>query len=368
MIIVKTAKLAIYTKENVPFEIKEFELTEPKSGYAQVELIASGVCGTDIHIHTGRLPFKGPMVIGHEFVGKITNILKEDSEKYGLKEGDNVIVDIAIPCGKCKLCKEGDDANCVNMNVSNGGNPYEAPHFFGGYGEYNYSPVSNMIKIPEEINPTAACVFACPGPTAIHAFSLAEKAGCNIEKAETAIVQGTGPVGSFAIAYFAAMGIKNVIALTVNKTEASEKLAKELGATEVIDLNCITEAELNEHILSMTDSLGADVVFEASGNPKAVPTGMSLLRNRGVYMVPGQYSNSGGIEIQPQLITFKALHIIGSSQYSMCDVEKYLEFLQKNPKLQDIILSLATCYKIEDVNKAFDDAKARKNIKTLLVK
>jgi len=118
----------------------------------------------------------------------------------------------------------------------------------------------------------------------------------------------------------------------------------------------------------MSEGLGADLVFEASGNPAAIPMGIDLLRNRGVYLVPGQYSNSGGIEIQPQLITFKALQIIGSSQYSMVDVRKYVEFLEKNPDLEEAILSLATAYRVEDVNQAFADAKARKNIKTLLTK
>ena len=49
-----------------------------------------------------------------------------------------------------------------------------------------------------------------------------------------------------------------------------------------------------------------DLCFEASGAPAAVAQGMDILRNRGVYLIPGQYSNSGGIEIQPQIITFKA--------------------------------------------------------------
>ena len=95
---------------------------------------------------------------------------------------------------------------------------------------------------------------------------------------------------------------------------------------------------------------------------------MEILRNRGVYLVPGQYSASGAIEIQPQIITFKALHIIGSSQYSMSDVDKYLEFLDKNPDLHPLIEKLSSKYKIEQINEAIVDAKSGNNIKTLLVK
>ena len=95
---------------------------------------------------------------------------------------------------------------------------------------------------------------------------------------------------------------------------------------------------------------------------------MDILRNRGVYLVPGQYSASGGIEIQPQMITFKALHIIGSSQYSMCDVKMYLDFLVDHPALYEKINALGTKFKVSEINEAIAYAKSSQNVKTLLVK
>lgn len=361
------AKAAVFMGANKPFEIREYDVVSPKEGYARLSLIASGVCGTDVHMHTGRLGCEPGGIIGHEFVGRIEEISAVDSEKWGLKVGDAVISDIAVPCGECLLCKTGDDANCVNMKVTNSGNPDEAPHFHGGYAEVSFAPVSNLIKITEGIDPKMTAVFACPGPTAIHGFSLAAQAGVDLKNIKTAVVQGLGPVGSFAVSYLAAAGVENVISVSANVTEKAEKLAKDMGATHVFDLLEGDDA-VKEKLNELTDGLGVDLVFEASGNPKAVPFGMEILRNRGVYVVPGQYSNSGGIEIQPQMITFKALHIIGSSQYSICDVEAYVEFLAKNPDLHETFAALATCYKVEDTNKAFEDAEARKNIKTLLVK
>ena len=359
-------KAAVFMGANTPFEVEQFEVVAPSPGYARSRLIASGVCGTDIHIHTGRLGCNCPQIIGHEFVGEVEAIGEADSAAYGIVKGDNVIVDIAIPCGECALCKAGDDANCVNMQVSNGGNPAKSPYFHGGYGEYNFSPVSNLIKLPKSVNPLAAAVFACPGPTAIHAFNLAKKGGFDSASAKVAVVQGTGAVGSFALAYLSSLKVEHIIALTVVDREEQVTLARKLGATEVIDIRETSQEEILARVHELSGSLGADLVFEASGNPNAVPMGMNLLRNRGVYLVPGQYSNSGAVEIQPQLITFKALHIIGSSQYSICDVKEYVKFLEKTPELSDTILSLATCYNIADVNKAFTDAKARKNIKTVL--
>ncbi len=362
------AKAAVFMNANEPFIIEEFEVASPEPGKALLTLEASGVCGTDVHIHNGKLGGPGPKMIGHEFVGRIAEISEEDSKKSGLKKGDVAIVDIACPCGECVLCKNGDDANCVRMKATNSGNPYNAPHFHGGYGEVTYAPVTNLIKVPEELDPVAVCVFACPGPTALHAFRLAERAGVDVASSKVAVVQGAGPVGSMAIAYLASLGIENVVAIDFNTTEEKAKLIRDLGATEIIDLAKTADADVVARIKELGDGLGADLVFEASGNPAAVPMGMNILRNRGTYLVPGQYSNSGGIEIQPQMITFKALHIIGSSQYSFEDARNYVAFLEKNPELCRVIRSLATTYPVTEVNKAFEDAKARKNVKTVLVK
>lgn len=361
------AKAAVFKGANLPFEVKEYELCTPPKGMALMRLIACGVCGTDIHIHKGKLGIEPPKIIGHEFVGKVVDISGEDSEKYGIAAGDNVIVDIACPCNECHLCHTGDDANCINMGVTNGGDPEESPHLWGGFAEYNYSPVKNLIKIPAGLDPRTVSVFACAGSTAMHAFSLARRANINISDVNVVVVQGLGPVGMYAALYLAAMKIKNVIAINGCRDEKREKIAYSFGISKVFNLEEHSIEDIRNYIHSVNNGLDADLVFEASGNINAVPQGMELLRNRGVYLVPGQYSNSGSVSIQPQLITFKALQIIGSSQYSVSDVEAYLSFLEKNHDLLPLIGVMITEYPVSRINEAFDDAKAGKNIKTILV-
>lgn len=365
--IMKTAKAAVMTGVNEPFILKEFPLTTPPEGMAKIKLIASGICGTDIHIHRGKIPIATPTIIGHEFVGQVDELSEKDSKQYGISAGDRVIVDIACPCGECPLCRSEDDANCIRMGVTNGGNPEIAPHFYGGYGEYNYSPVQNLIKIPAALDPVMTCVFACAGPTCLHAFRLAEQANCSVEKAKVAVVQGLGPVGFFAVLYLASLGIAHIVAITTGNNPEREALALQLGATEICKLDSTPAEDITQHVKELSGGLGADVVFEASGNPKAVAQGMDMLRNRGVYLVPGQYSNSGMVEIAPQMITFKALHIIGSSQYSVSDVENYLKFIQNHPQLHTAIRSLAKGYAVEDINQAIENAKSGIHIKTMLI-
>ena len=364
----KTAKAAVMTGIDKPFEIREFELTSPPAGMAKIELIASGICGTDIHIHRGKIPVNTPAIIGHEFIGRIEEISEEDRLMYDIQPGDNVIVDIACPCGECLLCNEGDDANCIHMGVTNGGNPEVAPHLYGGFAEYNYSPVKNLIKIPAELDPKMTCVFACAGPTVTHALHLGEEANCHIERSNVAVVQGLGPIGMFAVIKLATMGIKNIVAITAGNNAVREALALKLGATEVLNIERMGIQDIIKHVKNLNNGIGVDLVFEASGSIKAVAQGMEMLRNRGVYLVPGQYSNSGKVEISPQLITFHALRIIGSSQYSVHDVKNYLDFLMANPNLHESITALSKSYTVPEINSALEDAKTGLNIKTMLVK
>ena len=362
------AKAAVFMGANQPFDVREFEVTATPAGYGKSRLIASGVCGTDLHFHRGKLFIQPPTVIGHEFVGQLEDCDEAEAAKYGLKKGDNVIADIAVPCGECLLCRTGDDANCVNMQVTNGGSIEVAPYLYGGYAEVNYTPLTNLVKIPEELDPTMVATFACPGPTAVHAFRLGKQAGFVPDASTVAVVQGLGPVGCFAIIYLKAMGVKKIYAVTARENAEREALVKALGADEVLCLKRDGTENVTKRLQAENGGLGVDLCFEASGAPAAVAQGMNVLRNRGVYLIPGQYSNSGGIEIQPQMITFKALRIIGSSQYSMVDVEDYLAFLCAHKEVHETILSLGTHYKVADTNAAFADAEAGKNIKTLLVK
>lgn len=357
------AKAAVFEGAGKPFVIKEFPVVAAPAGMARLSLLASGVCGTDIHIHKGRLAMPSNRIIGHEFIGTVEDISKEDSERSGIRKGDRAIVDIACPCGKCRLCRNGDDANCMNMGVTNGGNPDEAPYLHGGYARKSFAPVENLIKIPDGLDPVMVCVYACVGSTIMHNIALARKAGWEPKADDTAVVQGLGPMGTFAAAYFASLGVKNVVAVTAAHDEQRERAAKEIGVSRVLTL----KDDIKGEIMKMTDGLGADFCLEASGAPSAFPTGLDILRNRGVYMVPGQYSVSGGVSVSPEMITFKALHIIGSSQYSISDVKSYLDFLITNPELCRIFRGFAKEYKLEDINTAIADAEAGKNIKTVLV-
>ncbi|MEA4823553.1 MAG: alcohol dehydrogenase catalytic domain-containing protein [Clostridiaceae bacterium] len=361
------AKAAVYVGHNKPFELREYPVVEPPRGYARLKLIASGVCGTDVHIHDGTLGGDGEQIIGHEFVGTVDAISPEDAAASGLSLGDAVIACIASPCGGCALCNAGDWANCVHMGVTNAASPAVPPYFHGGYAEYNFNPVANLIKIPATVDPYAAAVFACAGPTALHAFKLTTRANIDVAAAHVAVVQGLGPVGMFSVMRLAALGVPHIAAVTGRTVPARAALAAEFGATVCYGLDNTSADDLAGIFAAQNDGLGADLCIEASGNPSAFAQGLTYLRNRGAYLVPGQYSVSGGVPVSPEVITFKALQIFGSSQYDLDDIRAYLDFLEKNPTCCEKMRKIVSAYPVERVNDAFQDIRKGFNIKTLLV-
>jgi len=331
---IKTGQAAVYVGANRPLELRRYPVLPPERGQVRLKLVMSGICGTDIHILEGRLAIPPAFIPGHEFIGRIEALgenVKTDGLGNPLKKGDAVIACVALPCGRCFCCAQGETASCLNFGVSNIKDPQTAPHFFGGFGDYLHQPAKTLVKIPAGIDLRAAAALPCAGPTILRALDFAG----GLSGKELVVVQGTGPVGLFAIAYAAAAGC-TVLAIGSGSIPQRLKAAKNLGAKLVMDYRKIPAEKRLKTVQEIAAKLhrgnGADVVIEASGSPSAIPEGMNLLRTLGRYVVPGQYSSSGPIPIQPELITFKALKIIGSGQYKMSDIAAYLAFLKKHPK------------------------------------
>jgi len=363
-----TGRAAVFVGANEPLDIREYPVLQPGKGDVLLRLARSGICGTDVHIMEGRLAIPPTFIPGHEFIGVVMGIGEDagkDALGYPIGPGDMAVACVAMPCGTCFNCRQGETANCLNFGVTYVRDPQEPPHFFGGYAEYLHHPARCLVKMPAGVDLDATAAFPCAGPTAIRAFELAG----GLTAGEVVVVQGTGPVGLFAIAWATQHGCRVLAIGSGNNVERMD-LAHRLGAEVVVDYRTTPPEERAAMVVEMAKSAGrgdgADVVFEASGSPSAIPEGLQLVRTLGRYIVPGQYSNSGGIEIQPQMITFKAIRIIGSGQYRVSDIRTYLRFLKRSTETQS---KLAACitnrYAVSQANEACADASSGKAVKAV---
>ncbi len=356
----KTGWAAVFDGPQKPFRLKEYPVTRPTAGYALLRLLAGGICGTDVHIHHGKLGQDSPLIIGHEFIGEILDINGTDKS---FSPGDRVIFNMAAPCGKCKLCLSGDSANCLHFEVAYAHNPEMPPHFFGGYAEYVYAKADTgdgaLIKLPDSVDYMAAAMFPCAGPTITHSFKLGGIYQNNAKNIETAVIQGAGPLGLYSSLWLTLNGVKNIFTVVRDKENLRAAQIKKLTRSLVT-----TEDEMRSLI---KNGLSVDLAVECSGNPEAFHFGCEILRNRGIYLVPGQYSDSGNIAFGPQIITFKALRIFGSSQYDASDVADYIAFLESNTAKQKDIASCVKSFPLSDVNEAMTAAEKHLYSKIVLV-
>ena len=359
-------KAAVFDPATRGFHIQEYPVNTPEAGQVGLSLLFSGICGTDIHICEGKLgPMPFPLVLGHEFIGRVEALgsgVATDGLGTPLAVGDSVIACVAIPCGRCLSCQKGETASCMAFGVTYMKPVADPPHFHGGFAEYQEIASGNLIRVPPELNLKAVAAFPCGGPTIIRSCVY----GGGLEPGELVVVQGNGSLGLFAMAYAKAQGCR-VICVGSTANPARLEATKALEPARFFDFRMTSDEAFQNFVVEEAKRLkrgdGADVVIETSGDPAAFKLGISLLRTRGRYVVPGQYSNRGEVPIPPHIITFRALRIIGSGQHTMGDICGYLDFLAAHPELQKIFAAMVSTYRVADVEQAIAAASSGRAIK-----
>jgi L-iditol 2-dehydrogenase len=282
-----------------------------------MEPVFAEVCGTDVHLHHGRLagvPY--PIIPGHVSVGRVCEIAGEvrDIEGRAFAIGDLItFLDVHETCGNCWHCLVGKNTTrCPSRKVY--GITYSARDgLLGGWSERVYlKPGVKYIRLPEQLSPETFIGGGCGAPTAFHGV---QRAGIQLN--DTVVVQGSGPVGLSAVAFARISGAGQII--VIGAPEDRLTLGREMGADVTFNVESTAAEERMQLVRDRTGGRGADVVIEATGNPAAVAEGMNLARDAGRYVILGQYTDCGDIAINPHTqINKKHLDIRGcwGSDYS----------------------------------------------------
>ena len=221
-----------------------------------------GVCGTDLHIFTGTQPYLNyPRVMGHELSG-VVELAPAGST---LARGDIVYVMPYLSCGKCVACRQGKTNCCVNIQVL-------GVHRDGAFTEY-LSVAQHFVHKAEGISLDQAAMveFLAIGAHAVR------RAG--VRKAQRVLVVGAGPIGMAAM-IFATLRGAHVTALDTRR-DRLDFCASHLGLPACVEVSGEDERQLS----ALTDGEFFDVVFDATGNPKAMERGFRLVAHGGTYVL-----------------------------------------------------------------------------------
>ena len=305
-----TVRAAVIPAPGAPVEVRAFPRPDLEDGAALLRVQYTEVCGTDLHLQQGLLaetPY--PLIPGHANVGVIEEVRGDVCDVYGepIRPGERVtFLDVHGTCGRCWFCLVAKaSTRCPNRKVY--GITYGANEgLLGGWSECVYlKPAVRIIRLPDALSSETVIGGGCGLPTALHAVERAD-----IRLGDTVLIQGAGPVGLSAIALARLRGPYSIIAIGAPAQRLDA--ARRMGADIVLDVEHTTLEERRAAVLDATAGRGPDVAIEASGNPAAVPEGLDLVRDNGTYVVVGQYTDHGPVEINPhRQINKKHLDIRG---------------------------------------------------------
>ena len=255
----------IICEEPHKFKFLEKEVPLKKNGEALLKVHRIGICGTDLHAYEGNQAFfKYPRILGHELAAEILEI---DENKNGLKNGDHVIIMPYVSCGTCVACRNGKTNCCANINVL-------GVHIDGGMQEF-ISVRTDLLILANNLSFNEMAIIE---PLAIGAHAIRR---ANVQKGETIVVMGCGPIGIGLMKLAQIVGAK-VIALDVNE-ERLNYVKDDIGVAHAINVM----DQPMEKIAEITGGDMATVVFDATGSRKALESGIEYMSHGGRYVLVG---------------------------------------------------------------------------------
>jgi L-iditol 2-dehydrogenase len=347
-----------------PLEI--WELPEPsiEPGAVLLQTIASEVCGTDVHLHHGRLaggPY--PIIPGHVSVGKVLEARGVSADVNGrpLETGDVVtFYDVHEVCGRCWHCLVAQQPNrCPRRRVY--GITYSATDgLLGGWAERIYlKPGVRIFKLPEPLTADDVIGGGCGLFTG---FAAVERA--TPQMGDVVLVQGAGPVGLSAAAFAALRGASTVI--VIGAPAARLELAKALGADVTLSLDQSPE-EREAAVRELTGGRGVDVAIEAAGNPAAIPEGFRLLRDGGTYVIAGHYTDVGSVTVNFHTdVNKKHADVRGQWGTDFRHLYRALTLLAKHHARLPFARVVGARYGLADANRALDDVERLRVTKAII--
>lgn len=308
------------------------EINEPtsKNGSVVLDVLKCGICGSDIHYYDMGQP-EG-LVMGHEFVGRVT----DPGSREDLQVGDRVTGLPISPCGECEACKSGNPQYCPTTWNEAVGLSLTNP---GAYAEKTSVRPDLVIKVPDNVTDNEAAMIE---PTAVgyHAVNLVRFKG-----GENVLVVGAGIIGQIT-ALLAKKAGAGYVAIAETNDLRGQKAVKLGVADEYFNAK-------NENFLQNVrthNPYGYDIVFDCCGNSAAVTNEILSVKPGGRIVLVGVSLDA--ITIPSALVVTKELKMFGAIAYTVDEFKKCLDMMAN--KELDMIKFVDDVVPLEKAQEAFN--------------
>jgi D-arabinose 1-dehydrogenase-like Zn-dependent alcohol dehydrogenase len=315
----------------------------PQGTEVLMRITRSGVCHSDLHIWDGYFDLGGgkrfyvkergcvpPFTPGHEPFGVVEAL---GPRARGVKVGQKRLIYPWIGCGKCAVCKAGQDNYCVS------GSRFLGVNRPGAYSTHVLVPDARYLLDTAGIDDSFAATLAC---SAVTAYSAANKLP-KLNKGDSVAVLGCGGLGLIAISVLKARGAAGIIGCDID--DAKLDAAQKLGARKTVNTRAPDALQRMQGVAAAIDFVGS---------PATAALGIAALRKGGRYVLCGLYGGELTHPLPP--IAQRAIGIVGSYVGSLQELKEVVALAKK----RRIRPSPIETRSAEQANAALEDLKAGK--------
>lgn len=284
-------KALVYTQ---PKEVTYRDEAEPVTGKGEtlVRVDAVGICGSDLHAYLGHDERRiAPLILGHEAAGVVVG---------GAMDGQRVVVNPLVTCGKCPACLSGRSNLCVEREIIS-----MAPRQ-GAFAQFVSIPERNLVAVPDGMDMTKAALSE-PIATGWHAVTTAAKAAHRPLAESRSLVFGGGAVGLAAALSLHAQGCRDILLAETN--ELRRATVKKAGICTPFD-------PINNNIAGQNS---VDVVIDCVGGKPTRMGAIAAIRPGGVIVHVGLMDGVDGMDVRK--LTLQEVTFIGTYTYTMQDFQ-----------------------------------------------
>ena len=318
-------------------------LSEPTGTQVLLQVLAAGVCHSDLHVQDGQIDLgngqfasfearcKLPRTLGHETTGRITAAGPAAS---GVRLGSTALVYAWIGCGSCHACLQGDENHCADsrfIGVSRD----------GGFAEHIVVPHPRYLVDLTGIDPVSAAPLACAGLTT---YSALKKAGDRLQ--QPIVVIGAGGLGLMALGVLRLMGGRGAVVLDIDPAKRQAALAA--GALAAIDpVAPDADAQVRQ-------AVGGPVLFvlDLVGGVATAGQGFRLLDKGGQLLLVGLMG--GALNLPLPVLATKAATLQGCYVGNLAELRELVDLV----RLHGLPALPLDRRPLESANQALDDLRA----------
>jgi NDMA-dependent alcohol dehydrogenase len=356
---------------NEDWSIEEIDLDPPRDGEVLVSFEATGLCHSDEHVRTGDLPAPLPMVGGHEGAGVVQEI---GPGVRDLKPGDHVVASFLPACGRCRWCARGKQNLCDQGATIMTGMQIDGTYrrrardtdvgVMAGLG--TFAPLStvsetSLVKIDDDLPLARACLLGCGVTTGWgSAVNTAD-----VRPGDTVVVIGCGGIGSGAIQGARLAGAEKIIVIDIEESKRDK--AFQFGATHFVT----SVPEANALVAELTRGVMAESAILTVGRLEGsmINDALELVSKGGAVVVTAIAAITEMTAAMPLMFfTLFQKRLLGSlygEANPRNDIHRLLSLYREGKLLLDETVTAE--YKLGDINEAYADMRAGRNIRGVIL-